>query len=86
MAPMLWNRWEEVGETASVRDVVRRRFETLVDVADLDESRARDWIVVRMILNAHWAVEDAIRAARAIDPTERDWIATCVAITKAVQT
>ena len=31
---------------------VRRRFHTLVDAAGLDEDRARDWVVVRMVLNA----------------------------------
>ena len=35
-APMLWNRWEELGEHGQgVRDGVRRRFHTLVDVAGL---------------------------------------------------
>ena len=52
-----------------VRDGVRRRFHTLVDAAGLDEERARDWVVVRMVLNAMGGM----------DATE------CVAIAKAVQ-
>ena len=56
LAPMLWNRWEEFGD--DLREGVRRRFHTLVDAAGLDEERARDWVVVRMIHNASWAVID----------------------------
>lgn len=82
-APMLWNRWDEVA--GDVRDALRRRFHTLVDAADLDEERARDWVVVRMVLNAHWSVEDADRAGRALSTQERDWITRCIAIAKAVQ-
>ena len=85
-APMLWNRMDEL-ETASesVRDGLRRRFHTLVDVAGLDEARARDWVVVRMVLNAGWSVQDARRADRDLTRAERDWITRCIAITKAVQ-
>jgi streptomycin 6-kinase len=68
-----------------VRDGVRRRFHTLIDAAGLDEARARDWVVVRMVINAHWAVEDAERARRPLDAEERAWITRCIAITKAVQ-
>jgi streptomycin 6-kinase len=85
-APMLWNRWEElVGGPGGVRDGVRRRFHALVDTAGLDEHRARDWVVVRMVLNAHWAVEDAARARRALTGEERDWITRCITVAKAVQ-
>ena len=85
-APMLWNRMDELGSSSeSVRDGLRRRFHTLVDVAGLDEERARDWVVVRMVLNAGWSVQDARRADRPLDADERDWITRCIAITKAVQ-
>jgi streptomycin 6-kinase len=83
LAPMLWNRMEELGD--AVRAGVRRRFHTLVDAAGLDEARARDWVIVRMVLNAHWAVEDAQRADRDLSAEERDWITSCIAIVKAVQ-
>jgi streptomycin 6-kinase len=82
-APMLWNRFDELAD--DVRDGVRRRFHTLVDNAGLDEERARDWVVVRMVLNANWSVQDAQRAGRALDAEEREWITRCIAITKAVQ-
>lgn len=74
-APMLWNRWDEVLAARDPRLAVRRRFHTLVDVAALDEQRARDWVVVREAHNAMWAVEDG-------DP---DRVTTAVTIIKAVQ-
>ena len=83
LAPMLWNRMDELGD--AVRTGVRRRFHTLVDAAGLDEARARDWVIVRMVLNAHWAVEDAQRGKRDLSADEREWITNCIAIVKAVQ-
>ena len=82
-APMLFNQWEEVA--GDVRRGVRRRFHTLVDEAGLDEELARAWVVVRMVLNAYWAIEDAERLGRPLDRDEREWITTCLAVTKAVQ-
>jgi streptomycin 6-kinase len=83
LAPMLWNRYDEL--VGDVRDGLRRRFHTLVDHAGLDEERARDWVIVRMVLNANWSVQDAQAAGRDLDTEEREWITRCVAITKAVQ-
>ncbi|MGZ4445177.1 MAG: aminoglycoside phosphotransferase family protein [Nocardioides sp.] len=87
-APMLWNRLDELAPAVSgqsLRDGLRRRFHTLVDTAGLDEDRARDWVVVRMVLNAHWSVGDAQRDDRALTAGERDWVTRCIAIAKAVQ-
>ncbi len=84
-APMLWNRWDEMVATGDLRGALRRRFHTLVDVAGLDEDRARDWVVVRMIINANWAIEDAERLHRDLDVEEREWITRCISIAKAVQ-
>jgi len=84
-APMLWNRWDDVVTSGDVRAAVRRRFHILVDSAGLDEDRGRDWVVVRMVLNAGWAVQDALREQRAPTPDDRDWITRCIAIAKAVQ-
>ncbi len=75
VAPLLWNRWDEV--LGDVRDGVRRRLHTTVDAAGLDEDRARDWVVVRMIHNASWAVIDG-------DP-DGDYLTMCFTIAKAVQ-
>ncbi|NMO03134.1 aminoglycoside resistance protein [Gordonia sp. TBRC 11910] len=83
VAPLLWNRWDEIADDA--RAGVARRFFTVVDAANLDEDRARDWVIVRMVLNAHWAVEDAARTHRRLDADEHDWITRCITVAKAVQ-
>lgn len=77
VAPMLWNRFEELA--GDVRAGVRRRFHTLVDTAGLDEERARDWVVVRMLVNA----AEALTGPDAGYP--QDWVTTCIAVAKAVQ-
>lgn len=85
-APLLWNRWDELAtEAATTRDAVRRRFHTVVDAAGLDEERAVAWVVVRMVVNAFWSVEDAERESRPLGPEEREWITRCVVIAKSVQ-
>ena len=76
IAPMLTNRWEEVA--GQVRAAVRRRFDTLVDVAGFDEDRARAWVIVRVVHSAVWASEDTGGAAE-------EWRTRCVAVAKAVQ-
>ncbi len=82
-APMLANRWDDVVASGDVRDAVRRRFHTLVDAAELDEDRARDWVVVRQVHDALWTIQDA--AQRPLDRAERDRITRCVTVAKAVQ-
>lgn len=57
----------------------------MIDAAELDEDRARDWVVVRMVLNAHWSIEDARRADRSLATDEDAWITRCIAVAKAVQ-
>jgi streptomycin 6-kinase len=85
VAPLLWNRWDEVVESGRVRDAVRRRFLTVVDAAGLDEARARDWVVVREMHNALWTIQDARARDRALGPEDRDWLTTSIAVAKAVQ-
>lgn len=76
IAPMLWNRWDELA--GYVRDGVRRRLSALVDAAGLDADRARAWVIVRMLHNAMWELTETA------DP-DADSLTTCVAIAKAVQ-
>jgi streptomycin 6-kinase len=84
IAPMLWNRWDElIGAPRGLRDGLRLRFHTVVDVAALDEARARDWIVLRMMVNALWRLQDRPGTGRQ-SPTE-DYLTRCIAIAKAVQ-
>jgi streptomycin 6-kinase len=85
VAPMLWNRWEEVVQSGDVRGAVRRRFHTIVDAALLDEARARDWVVVRELHNVLWAIEDAVDENRPLDVEDHDLVTTSVTIAKAVQ-
>ena len=76
VAPMLWNRWDELA--GYVRDGVRRRLSALVDAAGLDADRARAWTIVRVMQNAMWELTET--PAPDIDELTR-----CVAIAKAVQ-
>ncbi|MEA2484841.1 MAG: streptomycin 6-kinase [Thermoleophilaceae bacterium] len=82
-APMLWNRIQKEQRTGGdLRVLLLRLFHTLVDVAGLDEDRARAWVVVRMVLNASWTV---LEADGPLDADDQEWITTCVTIAKAVQ-
>jgi streptomycin 6-kinase len=81
VAPMLWNRWAEEMGSGTIRGTLLRRMFALVDAAELDEDRVRDWIVVRELVNimwtltegSGWSVEDA------------DWVTAAITIVKAVQ-
>ena len=77
VAPLLWNRWDEVTAGRSVRHAVRRRFHTVVDAAGLDEDRARGWVVVRVL---HNALAEIARPA-----PDGDRVTRMLAIAKAVQ-
>ena len=76
VAPLLWNRWDELA--GDVREGVQRRFWTTVDAAGFDEDRARAWVVVRMVHNAMWELTETARPDAA-------WLTVCVAVAKAVQ-
>jgi streptomycin 6-kinase len=81
VAPMLWNRWAELA--GDVRGGVRRRFHALVDAAGLDEERARDWVVVRMLHNAMWRLADD--PGTDVGMSTEDYLTMCVTVAKAVQ-
>lgn len=86
LAPMLWNRIDELQRSPgglSVRDGVRRRFHTLVDVAGLDEVRARAWVVVRMLLNASAELRDT--TDEQTSELDEGWLTMCITVAKAVQ-
>jgi streptomycin 6-kinase len=78
---MLWNRFDELA--GDVRGGIRRRFHALVDHAGLDERRARDWVVVRMLNNAAWRLLDDSGTEPVT--SDEDFMTTCIAIAKAVQ-
>ena len=81
LAPMLWNRFDELA--GDVRDGIRRRFHTLVDHAALDERRARDWVVVRMLNNACWCLQDPPEVQQ--HASTEEYLTMCIAVAKAVQ-
>ena len=82
-APLLWNRWDDLGH-GDLRQGIRRRFHTIVDVAALDEDRARDWVIVRMIINAHWTIQEAQRTEQRLDGDDNAWLTRCLTVAKAV--
>ncbi len=81
VAPMLWNRWDEAVASGNAARAVRRRLETIVDAAGLDEDRAKSWVVVRMMHNALWCIEDDPTLA---DEKTPDYLTMCIAVTKAM--
>lgn len=76
IAPMLWHRWDEL--EGNVRAGVRMRFDALVDAADMDEARARAWVLVRV-------VHQAVRVLHGETSVGSDELTKYVAIAKAVQ-
>jgi streptomycin 6-kinase len=79
VAPLIWNRWEEVAAARDLRFAVRQRFYTAIDAAGLDEERARDWVIVRQMVNVLGTLENT-------DGTlPQDWLTRNIAIVKAIQ-
>lgn len=68
VAPLLCNRWSEMGTGASLRWSVRRRVEVVCDVAGLDEGLVRSVSALRELVGAVRALEDgdAERVSRAV--------------------
>jgi streptomycin 6-kinase len=81
VAPLLWNRWDELVAAGNLRAGIRRRFHTVVDAAGLDEERARAWVIVRMVHNALWAIEDA---SGGLTDEDRDYLTMCITVAKAM--
>lgn len=85
VAPLLWNRWDEVVATGDVRSAVRRRLAAVVEAAGLDADRARDWVVVREAVQGLWRVDALAARGAAPTATDREWLTRTVTISKAVQ-
>lgn len=64
VAPMLWNRADEMGTGASFRYLLRRRAEVLCEAGGIPWDAARDWTIVRESVNAMWSLEGGGQAAR----------------------
>ncbi|HEX3812469.1 MAG TPA: aminoglycoside phosphotransferase family protein [Mycobacteriales bacterium] len=68
LAPLLWRRLEETGGRAGLD----RRLRLLLDVAGLDEHRARGWILLYTVDYWLWGLEvglteDPVRCAEIVD-------------------
>ncbi|ADB31463.1 antimicrobial 6-kinase [Kribbella flavida DSM 17836] len=81
IAPLLWNRWPEVVASGDIRFRVRSRFYTAIDAAGLDEDRARDWVIVRQMLNVLWTLKEA----GTDESLPQDWLTRNIAVVKAIQ-
>lgn len=79
VAPLLWNRWDEALASSNARAAVLERLYTVVDVAELDEDRVRDWVVVRCLVNVLWSSGTDGEAANS------DLVTRSMTIAKAVQ-
>ncbi len=81
LAPMLWNRWPELGDEPGAG--IRERFYALADAAGLDERRCRDWVVVRAVINVSW--EHVAAAGRPLSDAQSEWVTRCITTAKAMQ-
>lgn len=68
VAALLWNRFDDAVATGDPKVALERRFRTIVEVAGLDEPRARDWVLVREVHNAMWSAE----THRPLDEEDRE--------------
>jgi streptomycin 6-kinase len=82
VGPMLGNRWDEAMAAGSPRQALLDRMLTIVDVAELDEDRVRNWIVVREVCNVLWTLEEHLSDGTAI---QHDWVTAATTMIKAVQ-
>jgi len=81
VAPLLWNRWEELA--GDIRRGTRARFHAAIDAGGLQEDRARDWVVFRVLVNALWRLQDPPGTRRRT--SDDDYLTQCVTIAKSVQ-
>ena len=78
VAPLLWNRWPEVAASNGVRAAILDRIYTVIDAAEFDEDRVRDWVVVRQMVNVLWELESS-------PAPDQDWLTKSIVVAKAVQ-
>ncbi|MGW4236332.1 aminoglycoside phosphotransferase family protein [Streptomyces sp. NPDC004749] len=56
--PALDTGWGESGATGDTPRMVRRRFDLLTEVLELDRDRATGWTLARLLQNTLWDIED----------------------------
>ncbi|MFD0411249.1 aminoglycoside phosphotransferase family protein [Kitasatospora sp. NPDC127116] len=68
LLPALRNRWEDVVATGDATRALRRRFDLLTEVLELDREVAAAWTLARVLQNAVWAAEEG---GAELDPAQR---------------
>ncbi|KJS54853.1 hydroxyurea phosphotransferase [Streptomyces rubellomurinus subsp. indigoferus] len=69
LLPALRNRWADVLAADDPARALRRRFDLLTEVLELDRAAAAAWTLARVLQNAVWAAGDG--AGAALDPAQR---------------
>jgi streptomycin 6-kinase len=54
LLPALWNRWNDLVHTGDVPRAILRHFDLMIEVLELDRSRAATWTLARVLQNAVW--------------------------------
>src|SRR4051794_34774264 len=57
LLPALHNRWDDVVATGDVRRAIRRRFDLMTDILDIERERALAWTLARVLQNELWLVD-----------------------------
>ncbi|MEU3572961.1 aminoglycoside phosphotransferase family protein [Kitasatospora sp. NPDC036755] len=68
LLPALRNRWADLVATGDVARALRRRFDLVTEVLELDRRVAAGWALARVLQNALWTVEEG---GAAFDPAQR---------------
>lgn len=84
LVPLLWNRWDDLEASGDVGEAIRDRFYAIVDTAGLDERRARDWVVVRCMINVAWQAEPDAPAGAGLD-SPQEWLTRNITLVSAMQ-
>jgi streptomycin 6-kinase len=64
--PALHNRWDDLTATGDLPKAIRRRFDLMVEVVDLDRERAVGWTLGRILQNVLWDLEDGEHAVNPV--------------------
>ncbi|MFJ6623317.1 aminoglycoside phosphotransferase family protein [Kitasatospora sp. NPDC091335] len=68
LLPALRNRWTDLVATGDLARALRRRFDLLTEVLELDREVAAAWTLARVLQNAVWAAEEG---ETGLDPAQR---------------
>ncbi|WP_338602955.1 aminoglycoside phosphotransferase family protein [Saccharopolyspora sp. SCSIO 74807] len=73
LLPALHNRWDDVVATGDPARAVRRRFDLMTEVLELDRARARAWTCGRLLQEMVWHFDDG---EPALSPAEQVIVTT----------